>query len=56
MKLFHELKNTDNYVPFEALSHFFSQCKLYYLCYNIKPSQLDNILKESAHERQDSLS
>lgn len=35
VRLFNELKGKDNYVTFDSVIGFFSQCKLYYLCYNI---------------------
>jgi hypothetical protein len=49
VRLFNELKGKDNYVTFESVEKFFSQCKLYYLCYNIQPQQLIGVLKDSAH-------
>ena len=56
-KIFYEIKEPNsNQVSFQAIIQFFASCQLYYLCYNIKPSQLENLLKESAHEHHDSLS
>jgi hypothetical protein len=45
MKLYNDLKGDEDYVTFDSIILFFSECRLYYLCYNIKPLHLEDLLK-----------
>lgn len=42
-------------VSFERIGEFFEGCQLYYRVYNIHPSSLEGVLRESAHHHPDKL-
>lgn len=55
IKIFNEIRTGESEVSFEAIMTFFELCPLFYLCYNIKPTHLLDLLKDSAHEYSDRL-
>ena len=53
--LFEEIRTEDSTVRLAEVVKLFEECKLLYLCYDLKPEQLLDVLKDNAHQFNDRL-
>jgi hypothetical protein len=50
IKIFDSISSQDG-VSFESIRKFFEKCSLFYLYYNIRPEQLNDLIRENARTK-----